>query len=157
MVRFDALPVGFRSGAVVVGCCALWGRTVEHSAGFRGQHAYPLVLVVTSGLGLESTPRMRRLRRQLRLPTLEGALIQPQNADGVEALSRDLGRLYGVPVHPVANLPDTWSCGWARASDPEADAVRAEAVDGLAARRLGDRAAHDRLTRCLQDMLDSGG
>jgi hypothetical protein len=147
------MPLAHRGGAAVLGCTALWGRVVEHTDGWRGEHGYPLVLFVLSGMPEQTIERVRRLRRA-RWSTADGSL-RLDDCASAEALARELARLYGVPVHPA---PDVFVGvrGGTRAGGP-ADAVRSEAAAGLAGRRGDDPAAHGRLTRCVQDLLDASG
>ncbi len=144
------LSLAHRGGATVLGCTALWGHVVEHDDGWRGEHGYPLVLLVISVVPDLDPVRVpgRRLRRLSR-----GFTAEVEGLAGVEALARDLARLYAVPAHPAPSLlrdrPGSWTDAGAAA------AVRTEATDGLPGRRSGDPAAHDRLTRCVRDLLDS--
>lgn len=147
------LALACRRGALVLGCTALWGRIVEHTDGWRAEHAYPLVLFVMAGLPVDPGARIRRLRR-------------PSSAfdDGpewaylgsAEGLARELSRLYAVPAHPAPSLHSAMLRDWSHVGSGAADAVRAEAAGGLAGRLAGDLAAHDRLTRCVEEMVGAG-
>jgi hypothetical protein len=149
--RLDLRLFGYRRETTVLGCTALWGRVVEHRDGWRGQHGYPLVLFVVSALPDDVIGRMR-IRVRSSPAGISEYLAGISEADGIEALSRELARLYAVPVHPAPSLRITRA---SRVDEREADAVRSEAVAGLAARRSGDPEARDRLTRCVRGLLDS--
>lgn len=152
------LPLDGR-GPVVLGCVALWGRVVEHDAGWRGEHGYPLVLIVLSSWPPGFLARLRRLswfaahddRREY-----PGGR-EDEDLDPVGALARELARLYSVPVHAAAALPDPDGFYAAPPNGPIADAVRAEAVTGLARRREGDPEALARLDDRVQDLIGSTG
>jgi hypothetical protein len=147
------LALACRRGATVLGCTALWGRVVEHTDGWRAEHGYPLVLIVMSGILVDPVDPVARIRR-LRRPVSE-LDDRPEGLGSVEGLSEELSRLYGVPAHPAPSLRSDRLRGWIRAGRRAADAVRSEAADGLARRRSGDPAAHDRLTGCVRDLVGS--
>lgn len=45
------LPMGAYPDSYVLGQVSMWGRVVEHEAGYRAQYAYPYVLLVPPHLG----------------------------------------------------------------------------------------------------------
>lgn len=133
----------------VLGVTALWGRVVEHTLGFRGEHGYPLVLLLFPDSGLRRGVLLRALREQF--DHGEDGSDLAYRSDGADAAlvtqARSLADRYRVPVRAV---PDpTPFAHDARA----ARVVRDEAVRGLAARRAGHAAAHDRLDVALDDLL----
>ncbi|NMO93541.1 hypothetical protein [Actinomycetospora sp. TBRC 11914] len=148
------LVLACRRGAAVLGCTALWGRVVEHTDGWRGEHGYPLVLFVMSGLLLDPVSRIRSTRR-VTSAVRHGLPSGHDHVTGPETLARELARLYAVPAHPAPGLAADRLRGWARSGGQAADAVRSEAADGLAGRRLGDPAAHARLARRAQELVDA--
>ncbi|WP_018332406.1 hypothetical protein [Actinomycetospora chiangmaiensis] len=138
------LPPNTAGQGRVVGCTALWGRTIEHTGGFRAEHGYPLVLLVRTDLR-----SMFRGRARLREGVLSGSAGR-QSSGGL--LARDLASRYGVPVGVIpdhAALPG-------RIDVPGARVVALEATRGLAARRAGDLGAHERLAAAAREVFGHG-
>lgn len=152
----DVVPLARVGVGTVLGCVALWGRVVEHSEGWRGEHGYPLVLLVMSAARSDVATLVRRLSR-VRARNSAGPSAVPEDADAVQALSRDLARLYAIPVHPAPALVDVDPVRGRHPSARIADGVMAEAVTGLARRREGDPEARARLDDRVQDLIGSTG
>ena len=145
------LPLAREGGALVLGCVGLWGRVVEHTAGWRGELGYPLVLLVLS-------PRPVDVMRRMPWPPRSWTPAVEAHHDGaVRALSDELARLYAVPVHPARPLFHADLAGQVRPDEAAADATRVEAVTGLAGRREGDPEALARLDGRVQDLIGSVG
>lgn len=145
------LPLADEGTAIVLGCVALWGRVVEHTAGWRGELGYPLVLLLLS-------PRPVDLTRRLPWPPRHPRSTAEVDHDAaVEDLADELARLYAVPVHPARPLFHADLAEQAGPDEAAADAVRVEAVAGLARRREGDPEALARLDRRVQDLICSTG
>lgn len=148
------LPLG-AGGPTVLGCVALWGQVVEHRHGWRGEHGYPLVLLVLSAWWPEP-PAARRTRAWLAGRDHEEAPApSPEDPDTLDAVARELARLYSVPVHPAPALAGPDGLYAAPPDGAIADAVRLEAVTGLVGRREGDPEARARLDRRVQDLIGS--
>lgn len=156
MAGLGVVPLAGIGVGTVLGCVALWGRVVEHSEGWRGEHGYPLVLIVMSAAQSDVATLVRRLSR-LRARSSIGTAAVPEDADGVQALSRELARLYGIPVYPAPALVGVDPVRGGRPSGRIADGVMAEAVTGLARRREGDPEACARLDRRVRDLIGSVG
>jgi hypothetical protein len=158
--------LAYRDEPLVLGCTALWGRVVEATAGWRAERAYPLVLFARADDALPSG----MLAAAARL----GVLLDRSRAPGGPDLCRALGERYGVPVHALPVMgPDVLDIGASRresrrwrgtyadvlADRPPrsitgvADAVLHEAAAGLAARRLGDRDAEQRLAGAVDRLV----
>ncbi|MFC5063760.1 hypothetical protein [Actinomycetospora atypica] len=148
------LPNAQDGVGTVLGCVGLWGHVVEHSVGWRGEHGYPLVLFVLSAGRFHDVAPLRRLLRH-RSGSMFGGATDEEDAETVRALSRDLARLYAVPVHPAQDLFEAAVLGRSWSAQPAADGVLAEAVTGLAGRREGDPEALARLDRRVQDLIGS--
>jgi hypothetical protein len=135
----------------VLGCTALWGGVVEHTDGWRGEFGYPLVLFVLPAAARRG-PGGRPVRRGRVYSSALGDL-GTRFLGTARTLAEDLARLYAVPVHLAPSVLDTRPVR-SRVGGP-ADALRAEAADGLAGRRSGDPIAEVRLEYRVQDLLDA--
>lgn len=141
------LPI-LRIRAAVLGCTALWGRVIEATDGWRGEHSYPVVLF---SLAPDAGDEPLRSAAMTRLTALRRVAAGCFSAPD-EAVLRALGDRYAVPVHA---LPAGAVSVLAR--DEEALAltavVRDQASRGLSSRRLGDRDAEERFRRSVDDLL----
>lgn len=129
-------------GGAILGCTALWGRVLEAEHGWRGEQAYPLVLLVPAFL-CRPDPF---LARTLRLTVPPGG--REEHADADLTVEQALAARYGVPVYGLPASPQ----GLFRPSTEvaaRAVAVRDEAVRGLPGRRAGEPGVRERLDRAV--------
>jgi hypothetical protein len=132
----------------VLGCTALWGRVVECTRGWRAERGYPLFLLVAVGAAVHL--RRRALERRA-LREARGIHDFSPGPESDREVTELLRRRYGVPVHLVSL--DGLAAAHGAAARAPARAACDEAARGLAARRFGDRAAHDRLSGAVDELL----